>query len=228
MTSVPICPPCRPSLCAGLEYQPLFQGQVIPLRLKTWWGSASITDAERGLLAEALQDTQNKRWVGGVGCCVGRGLICYASVGRATAWAGDAPSGAPMASALVCPSLFQHPFQSLPCCRFVLISESDIPAPHLLIHFPGPHVLILQVCTDQRVRHPSVRPAHLLPAAHARGAVAGAGLLEGRHEHRPLEGWHGGEAGGPGLPWRGRGRLWAWVWARERESTRQVHGQWLL
>ncbi|KAI3431710.1 hypothetical protein D9Q98_004755 [Chlorella vulgaris] len=47
----------------GLQYQPLFQGHVLPQRLRTWWGTSAITDAERLLLAAALSDPSNDRFV---------------------------------------------------------------------------------------------------------------------------------------------------------------------
>ena len=45
----------------GLEFQPLFQARLIKTRLRSSWGSAAITDAERALLAEALRDPANER-----------------------------------------------------------------------------------------------------------------------------------------------------------------------
>ncbi|CAL8469014.1 g8555 [Coccomyxa elongata] len=48
---------------AGFPRDSVFHGRVIPTRLKTRWGTHSLTTAIRALLKEALNDAQNQRFV---------------------------------------------------------------------------------------------------------------------------------------------------------------------
>ncbi|EIE20983.1 hypothetical protein COCSUDRAFT_43360 [Coccomyxa subellipsoidea C-169] len=48
---------------AGFPRESIFYGRVIPLRVKTQWGTHSLTAAIRGLLKEALNDAMNQRFV---------------------------------------------------------------------------------------------------------------------------------------------------------------------